>query len=194
MSEIGFNERDVNELMRKINSLKIDKAKAAKIVQFAGEKVLADMTDKVPVDFGDLRNSSFLKKQLATKPEKATVRIGFNKNYAKQMDTGFEKRIIRPVRAKALYIPITRKGKRTGPTRGGIRRLQATRTGGGAVAGRDFVFRKSVKAPSVKTYGSRNGPNRYFTGTMDRIKRNPKQFLRRLEDAFIRNFRVQAGQ
>lgn len=190
----GFDAKELDAFIQKLKNMSVKNATADRMVKFAAEKVLADMTDKVPVDFGDLRNSSYIKKTLNQKSDRNAYIVGFNKNYAKQMDTGFEKNVIRPVKAKALYIPITRKGKRTGPTKGGVRRLQASRTGGGAVAGRDFVFVKSVKAPSVKTYGSRSGPNRYFTGTMERLQRSPKKFLKRFEDAFIQHLRTQAGQ
>ena len=78
------------------------------------------------------------------------------------MDIGFRKKVIRPIRAKKLFIPISRRAHRIGPTRGAIRGLVATTTRGGLQYGTDFVLVSSVRTPTARR-GSRKGPNFYFT-------------------------------
>lgn len=180
-----FNLKGINKLVKNINNMNISGASADRILKFAAEDLINKAQLKAPVNFGDLQRSQFLKKSINAKGDRNGYRIGFNKNYAKQMDTGFDTKIIKPKKAKALYIPITRRGARTGPTSGGIRRLSQSRGQGGPQVNRDFVFRKSMKAPRVKTYGSQRGPNRFFSGTIERVQRNPKDYLDTLGETFI---------
>jgi hypothetical protein len=51
------------------------------------------------------------------------VNFGFNTSYAEIMDRGWRTPIIRPKRAKALFIPLTRRGARRGPLKGQSRVL-----------------------------------------------------------------------
>jgi len=186
LSEISFSKKELQALKKNLLLLRGGQNMVDEIARFGAESIIAEAILKVPVDMGELQQSTDIQRL-----SKGVYRFGFFKSYAKVMDQGFNKKIIKPVKAKALFIPITRRGKRSGPARGGIRRLGASRASGGAIAGKDFIFRKSMKAPRMKAYGSRRGPNRYFSGTVKKMTSNKIKFLEKLARAFKQQLKIQ---
>jgi len=178
--------------VKKLNKMLPTRTTTDKLLHFGATMIVTESKLKAPVDFGELRDSEKVIRKRIDKKRGMYI-FGFNRVYAEVMDRGFRERIIRPKKAKALYIPITRLGKRTGPQKGSRRGLSQSRNSGGAVAGRDFIFAKSVKAPKMKSYGSKRGPNRYFSGTIRKMARNPKRFLRKMGEAWVRQIRLQQG-
>jgi len=179
-------------MLKKIEKLTGTTESLSTLLRFASESIIATAKQKAPSNFGELIQSDFITRQSVTK-KGGSYKIGFNKAYAAYMDRGFRTRIMRPIHAKALYIPITRRGMRTGPLRGSLRGLGQSRSSGGAVKGRDFVLRASAKKPRLKSYGSRRGPNQFFSGTLLRIQSDPRKFLRKLGSAWVRQIRLQQG-
>lgn len=120
------------------------------------EDMLAEAIDRAPVGSGELRGSG-----TTVGPEQdgteISVYIGFNKVYARMRDLGG---IIRPVRAKALFIPI-REGVRPGQP--------------GLVWGEDFVLTQLVQQKG----------NKYLTGTLERRKGTAAATIARVMKAYL---------
>jgi len=74
------------------------------------EQLIAIAVDVTPTDVGELAGSGVVE---AT-PKKGTVRFGFTKVYANFQDgDGRSFQTIKRKRKKALFIPLTEKGRRT---------------------------------------------------------------------------------
>lgn len=123
----------------------------------ANEVLNRAIESPVPRDTSDLERSATT---VIDKSKKEVV-FGFNKVYAAFQDAPGRTApyIIRPVRKKALFIPLTKRARlhRAGndPAREGLQRDV------------DFVIRKQVTIP-IKPYGSELGPNHYFSETLKR--------------------------
>lgn len=85
----------------------------------AGASIGRKAAIRSPKLFGELQNSLEIENVVNN-----TVRFGFNKSYAEVMDSGWKTPIIKPKKAKALFIPLTRKGARQGPLKGDLRKLR----------------------------------------------------------------------
>lgn len=120
-------------------------------------ELIAKTVENAPSDTGELRGSGDVESNLT----KGIVRFGFNKVYANFQDgDGRSIQVIRKKRKKALYIPITQKGRRG-------HRLGRNPKNEGLVFNVDYTLKNEVQV-STKPYGSPIGPNQYFTGTLSR--------------------------
>lgn len=117
MSEVPFVTIDVEKLkessedvIAKLEQLgvNVEKEFDVALAQVA-EDILSDATAKAPIDEGHLRAAAQTVGPYKDAQE-TVVLIGFNIVYARIRDKGG---VIRPVRAKALFIPL-RKGVRPG--------------------------------------------------------------------------------
>lgn len=160
VSRLKKDIRKVNGNLEKVKRL-IPQALGLAMAQYM-EHVVSLAQAKAPVgNSGDLRGSNFV-----TEPtvEGGTVSIdgGFNIKYARMRDRGG---IIRPVRAKALFIPL-----RPGavPVRG-----KAAQKASGQVLGRDFQL---VPGPLTRKRVVRQKGNRFWTSTLEEtIPEAPKR-------------------
>lgn len=176
MAEIRFKN---NFRIGKIN---LAMKKRIPLALFATASEINRRAGKIAPRFlGELKGSSEVER-----PTPKYVRFGFNKKYAEIMDRGWRVSVIRPRKAKALFIPLTRRAARIGPIKTGVRSIKQGRkprkkrvSVGGlrrAIQGKfitkakqqtnaEFIFRMKVKTrKAVK--GSRTGPNYYFSGTI----------------------------
>lgn len=191
-AELGFKGSDVRRLVREIEKLTATRTTTDDLLKFTALYILTEAQLRAPVNFGELRGSEFIQPE-SVSPSGGVYRFGFSKSYAWVMDKGFEKKVIRAKPGKALYIPITRRGARSGALSGGLRALSGSRRSGGAVLDRDFVLRKSMKTPPLRPYGNPRGPNQYFSGTIQRLAGDPTKLLRKIGEAWMGQMRRQAG-
>jgi len=143
------------------------------------EMILAESRLHAPVELGELRDSD-TKNLISLNDDVARWELGFTERYAEVQDRGWKTRIIRPVNAGALFIPLTRRARRAG-------------SGGylGLIHGTDYILRNSVRTPRVRRYGSDVGPNRFFSGTIKKMVRSRRQFRQRVATAWVRLMRAQ---
>lgn len=95
---------------------------------------------------------------------KGEVEFGFNKPHAAFQDQPGRSGtvIVRPRVKKILFIPLTRKAKRT-------HQRGRNPNDEGLIRGKDYVLARIAKIP-IKAYGSELGPNHYFSETLRRNK------------------------
>lgn len=190
----GFKKRDVKRLINQIERMTATRTTTDNLLRFASEYILTAARIKAPVNYGELRDSELVQ-PVSVSEDGGVYRFGFSKNYAWVMDKGFKKSVIRAKPGKALYIPITRRGVRTGGLRrGGLRNLSESRNSGGAVLDRDFVLRKSMRTPPLRPYGNPRGPNRYFSGTIRKLTRDKRKLLGDIGVAWMGQMRRQVGK
>lgn len=92
-----------------------------------------------------------------------------------------------------LFVPLTRRARRIGATKGGIRSLVASTKSGGLKLGRDFIFVKEVRPAAAQEGGhigrdgEKKGPNFYFSGAQERAVRtkNIQKVIVRFAEAAI---------
>ncbi len=121
--------------------------------------------------------------------DRAEVTFGFSAQHSQVMDQGFKVAIIKPIRAKRLFVPLSRRAVRQGPTTGAIRALAASKAAGpgsgsggtkqaskakagGLVHGKDFLLLKEVKTPPLRKGASNKGPNRFMTRARNFVQKN----------------------
>lgn len=134
------------------------------VLRSAAEEVLARARRRAPFQFGRLRDSDFVEDSPGTGRGRS-VRFGFDTEYAGVMDQGWRTTVIRPVRAKALFIPLSARAARQGPR--AYRRLKR---------GVDYTFAKQVIPPKPKKFADK-GPNYYFSGTLEEFQREASPSL-----------------
>lgn len=148
-------------------------------MEFTARQIMAEAKRRAPYRFGELRESDFIRPRQGF-GRSLSVTMGFAAQHAAVMDQGWQVEVIRPVRARALFIPLSRRASRLSSASGG-RLGQLLKTRGSALKrGVDFVFAQSVRPPKpVK--GRRKGPNYYFSGTIqDFASGSPSRALKGL--------------
>ncbi len=164
---------------------------AAEIATSLGQK-------RAPRGFGNLANSDFVEKAKVERSRGIiSVRFGFSSRHASIMDSGWKTKVIRPKKAKRLFIPISERAKRIGSTSGASRRLLGSTGRGGLAYGKDFVLAKKVVTPApregghVGRDGERKGPNFYFSGAVKKLV-NSRKFERHMAIAIRGMIRTRA--
>lgn len=155
----AVGRREANSSFRKTASLVLNKAKK-----------------RAPRFTGDLRGSSFIGTGIG-----GNLVIGFDADQARVQDTGWTVPVIRPVRAKALFVPLTpaaasRGAQRSGGKRRNVRRSSRRSAGRPGITRpkpnkKGFLILPYVKTRAVQRFGLK-GPNLYFTGTLDEMSRS----------------------
>jgi hypothetical protein len=126
-------------------------------------QALKQSDKRAPKGFtGDLKRSRFLRNNNSTST--SGVEFGYRSRYANIMDRGFRKHIIRPIRAKALFIPRNARAQR-------MREAGALGPGSGLVIGRDFDLVARTRSAGPGRRFQRKGPNRYFSGTLEEFRK-----------------------
>lgn len=176
MVKLSLKSRDFTRGVKKLLE-QFDSSHVARAGEVATEAILAESQRKAPFRFGQLRNSANSERRRLTTPG-AFLRFGFTVKYAAVMDQGWKVRRIVPKRAKGLFIPLTRRAARMGPRKRTAavtasqrtplrRRGPQARASRKKTTGKDFIIVPSVKPPKAR-YGRKKGPNRYFSGTLQR--------------------------
>lgn len=154
MADNEVDTKDLEKGLRKMAEA-FGGESAVKEMDLVAEELLRRSIDSpVPSDTRNLANSA---STFVSKSRKE-ITFGFNSKYAAFQDAPNRTApyVIRPVRKKILYIPISQKGKlhRAGnnPKLEGLKR------------GVDYVLAKKAVIP-IKSYGSVKGPNHYFSQT-----------------------------
>ena len=159
---------DTNDITKKLQKLvkafKPDQPTMKKAMRFSAEWMLGMAQNKAPVDQGSLGASS------STQEVKDGVEFGFNTSYAAVQDLGFKGEKLRPRKAKALYVPISDKGRR-------YHTLGKNPATEGLMWGIDYVLAGEVQIRN-KPYGSDRGPNKYFSETLERNKETIFKIIR----------------
>lgn len=153
---INIKTEEYTKRLRTLQSIWGLKA-LTKEAEVIAEQLISKAIDVIPSDVGELAGSGAVESNLST----GIVRFGFNKVYANFQDgDGRSTQVIRKKRKRALYIPITEKGRRQ-------HRLGRNPKNEGLEFLIDYTLKQSVRV-STKPYGSPIGPNQYFTGTLSR--------------------------
>ncbi len=153
---INIDSKEFTKKLRSLQSIWGLKALTKEATAIAHE-LISKAVDKAPSDVGELKGSGAVESNLG----KGIVRFGFNKVYANFQDgDGRSVQVIRPKRKKALYVPLTQKGRKG-------HRLGRNPKNEGLEFKVDYTLKKEVRV-STKPYSSTNGPNKYFTGTLSR--------------------------
>lgn len=191
-------EKGIRDLVTRIRDKSIPDALVA-----GARVVLEDAKKRAPVGFtGNLKKSAFLqlgqvRDQRGRFAGGQGIQFGFNAPYATIMDIGWRKRIIRPVRAKALWIPLTRAAALRGPrkstsARSLQRRVTGTRSGRGPRVRTQRQNRDFILVPFVRTRrpraGAKKGPNLYFTTAVRKAARG-RTVLRHMAAAITKQLR-----
>jgi hypothetical protein len=143
---------DMEKNLREIARV-TDKSLVQEAIGFAAELLVGEASRRAPVEFGALQNSDVVEK-----PRGRSVKFGFNARYSAIMDSGWKTKYIYPRRAKALFVPISRRAKRYGSRARAPRSLKY---------GKDFLLLKRVGPMPVAVKGRSQGPNKYFSGTIE---------------------------
>lgn len=147
IDDTGFNKK-----LRSLSNIHKTAGMKAGITRIAKE-IVKVAAQKAPKNTGTLKRSGFVNK--ATGKRIVKISFGFRSKHAEVMDTGFQKAgWLYPKNAKALAIPL---GK------GGIKRRKGQ-------SKKKYIYLPRVKKPRLRVYGSKIGPNRYFTETVKRYK------------------------
>lgn len=161
MADVRVNFKNERELVLFLRNLKKEwsSEKILKEMSRIGDILLSRSVEApVPTDTGDLAGSS----NKEVDKSKNQVTIGFNKVYAAFQDAGKKSsQTIKPKKKKLLFIPLTQKGRK--------HVLGRNPRDEGLKSGVDYVMVKQVTI-KTKPYGSPIGPNRYFSGTLQRNK------------------------
>jgi hypothetical protein len=154
---INIDAKEFTKKLRSLQSIWGLKSLTKEAAAVAQELITKTVEAPVPSDTGELAGSGAVEANLS----RGIVRFGFNKVYANFQDgDGRSIQVIRPKRKRALYVPITEKGRRR-------HRIGRNPLNEGLVFNQDYTLKKSVRV-SIKPYGSPIGPNQYFTGTLSR--------------------------
>ena len=151
----GLDFSEVEKNLAKLLSVFSDNSKEVnEALSFTAEWVLGLAQNVAPVDQGTLGASA------NTVSRNNSVEFGFNTRYAAVQDLGFPGDKIVPRKKKALYVPISDKGKRY-HSYGGNPKSE------GLTYGIDYVLLQRVNIQK-KPYKSKKGPNKYFSETLNR--------------------------
>lgn len=137
----------------------------------AAEFVISKAQKRAPTGFGRLKNTDFVER-VTERNDSFSVELGFSAPYAAIQDLGWKTATIKPRKAKKLFIPLSRRARRVGPTKGATRAVVGGTGRGGLQVGKDFVFADKVKTPKaqegghVGADGEQKGPNFYFSGAL----------------------------
>lgn len=156
---------DITIFVRSMKALeqRFKPEKAHEMARNLAQSYISDSINApIPTDLGELAASGSVQDGDA----QGEVVFGFNKEYAsfQNLPRSGEVAIIRPKRKKKLYIPLTRRGRLK-------HQYGANPAEEGLVRGVDYVLKDEVTI-KAKPYGSDVGPNRYFTGTLERRLKN----------------------
>lgn len=168
-----FNS-DVNRMLAEL------KIAAPIATRFAAGRLVLDAKKRAPENIRELKGSGFTERPKGG-GSNFSVGFGFKSSHARVMDTGFKVRFIRPRRAKALFIPKTKRAAR-------IRAAGRLGPGSGLRKGIDFDFvSKPIRSAGKPVRRRRKGPNLYFsetikqhTGKRSKISRNISVMLGKL--------------
>lgn len=143
-----------SDLGRSLRSLtKNERPKITKAVFQSAYWLVSEMVRNAPMNLGSLRNAS----TVGPSKQWYAAELGFNARHADVMDRGFKTKYIKPKKAKALYLPLTRAAIRRGPLHGALRNLSSSR--GGKHAARLARRRKGgpgiIKTPRPTSRSSR---------------------------------------
>ncbi len=154
---INIKTEEFTKKLRELQSIWGLKALTKEAAIIAQELITKAVEAPVPTDTGELAGTGAVESNLGS----GIVRFGFNKVYANFQDgDGRRVQVIRKKRKKALYVPLTEKGRRR-------HRLGRNPRTEGLKFNVDFTLKREVRV-TTKPYGTPIGPNQYFTGTLSR--------------------------
>jgi len=143
------------------------------VSQYAADWILGIAQEHAPqgTNRSDSQAGGSLGASATSEKTKDGVEFGFNMEYASVQDSGFPGETIKPRKAKSLYVPISDKGRR-------YHTLGKNPDEESLIYGIDYVYKKQVHVPN-KAYGSKKGPNKYFSET---LKRNSDGVIELIRD------------
>lgn len=144
-------KRDIDKIY---GQLKAD-PEVGRTLYNVGRDMMNEARRKAPYEQGNLKNSAVVGQARKLSSFRWQQYNRFTARYANIQNTGFKRKVLKPKRAKALFIPLNERARRMGPDRS-IRNL---------VNGVDYIFRKRVYTPPIRR-GSARGPNRFLSDTV----------------------------